>query len=186
MKENRRLEILLDLFKEDFISSKDFCEKLKVSNRTLCRDIDDLKEMGIPIIGKPGVNGGYYLEEKFKKGNIQKSIYSQKELIENLVGDNVLAEEQVEYIVDSLKGIKTETFSKSIDFQFTDRKKNMILREIYLCVLNKTPITLSREGLKVSGIPEKLNFKDNSVEVYIKGNAVSITGDLQIRKNRLG
>lgn len=184
MKVDRRLEILLILFKEDFISSKDLCERLEVSNRTLCRDIDDLKEIGIPIVGKPGVNGGYFLDEDFKKENIQKNISSQKELIENLVGNNVLAEEQVEYIVDSLKGVKTEIFSKAIDFQFTDRKKNMILQEFYLCILNKASITISGDDLNVSGIPEKLIFNDKYIEVCIENKQLKLNSDLQIKKNR--
>src|ERR1700734_1827339 len=46
-------------------SSEELAELLEVSKRTIIRDVQALCEMGIPVIARDGLHGGYSLPEAY-------------------------------------------------------------------------------------------------------------------------
>lgn len=56
---------------------------MKVSRRTINRDIEDLCKAGIPIVTKPGVNGGISIMENYK---MDKTLLTNTEMQDILAG----------------------------------------------------------------------------------------------------
>ena len=70
-------------------STKELCEFLEVSKRTVYRDIDVLKTAGVEIISTSGAGGGHILAENF---NLDKLLFSNQELESILMGSNFLSQ----------------------------------------------------------------------------------------------
>ena len=68
-KSDRLFQLTNILRKHQPITAKHLAEKLKVSERTVYRYVDDLSVAGIPIYGEPGV--GYRLSEGFELPPLQ-------------------------------------------------------------------------------------------------------------------
>ena len=57
----RALQLLSLLQAHRFWSGTELADRLEVSLRTLRRDVDQLRELGYPVLARPGVDGGYEL-----------------------------------------------------------------------------------------------------------------------------
>lgn len=103
MKLDRRLEILLTLLQSDWVSSQELAEQHKVDKRTINRDMDFLKEAGIPIMGKRGNAGGYKVDDNFKLKNKKLSLKEQHQLMKQIKESDKVSEEQIEYVIDQVE-----------------------------------------------------------------------------------
>lgn len=65
MNKIERLTSEILLLQERKRSSVELAELLEVSRRTIIRDVEALSEMGIPVIARDGLHGGYSLPEAF-------------------------------------------------------------------------------------------------------------------------
>jgi predicted DNA-binding transcriptional regulator YafY len=61
---DRLFQIVQLLRRRRMMTAQQLAERLEVSERTIYRDIDDLSQSGVPIIGEAGV--GYRLDPKFE------------------------------------------------------------------------------------------------------------------------
>lgn len=89
MKSSRRFEIMNLLIHNERMTVVHLAEKLKVSKRTIYRDIEALNEAGVPVVSFSGQDGGLGISEDYK---IDKSFLSTDELKSILVGLNALIE----------------------------------------------------------------------------------------------
>ncbi|BBN83216.1 hypothetical protein PA25_32010 [Pseudoalteromonas sp. A25] len=66
-----RLDLLASMLKsDDFLTAKDLSQALKVSQRTLFRDLNILRERGLPIDADKGRGGGVRLHRSWGLGKI--------------------------------------------------------------------------------------------------------------------
>ncbi len=60
-----RLTAILLLLQERAHTSDEIARRFEVSKRTVLRDVQALSEMGVPVIAREGVNGGYSLPQTY-------------------------------------------------------------------------------------------------------------------------
>ncbi|MDQ0362637.1 helix-turn-helix transcriptional regulator [Breznakia pachnodae] len=89
MRSSRMFEIMNLLIHNERMTAVQLAEKLKVSKRTVYRDIEALNEAGVPVVHFSGKDGGLGISEDYK---IDKSFLSTDELKSILVGLNALRE----------------------------------------------------------------------------------------------
>lgn len=66
MRADRLLSILLLIQNHGKITSRQLAEKLEVSERTICRDMEALSAAGVPVFAERGSNGGWCLSEGYR------------------------------------------------------------------------------------------------------------------------
>ena len=64
LKTNRMLNIMILLLEGNELSAQELAERFNVTEKTIYRDIDFIRESGIPIVGKRGVKGGFSVEDR--------------------------------------------------------------------------------------------------------------------------
>ncbi len=74
MKNSRLFEILYLLMEKRAVTAKELAQRLKVSERTIYRDVDALSAAGIPVFAQQGQGGGIRLMEQFV---LDKALLSQ-------------------------------------------------------------------------------------------------------------
>ncbi len=119
MKLQRVLLILFYIMKKGKTSTKELCEFLEVSKRTVYRDIDVLKTAGAEIISTSGTGGGHRLSEDFNLGRL---LFTNRELDSILLGSDFLSQfSQMEFadvsreLVKKLKGLMSTKENAHID-----------------------------------------------------------------------
>lgn len=81
----QRLDRLLGLLKaDDHVTSQDLAQRLKVSHRTLMRDLDELRNSGVPIEADRGRGGGLRLHAQWGLGRLQLDYKESLDLILSL------------------------------------------------------------------------------------------------------
>src|SRR5579862_5151567 len=78
MNKTERLTAEILLLQERKRGSEELAELLEVSKRTIIRDIQALCEMGVPVIARDGVAGGYSLPDEY---SIQPLQLTWKEML---------------------------------------------------------------------------------------------------------
>ena len=168
MKLDRRLDILMSLLQSDWVFSQDLADKHEVDKRTINRDMDFLKEAGIPIIGKRGKSGGYKIDNSFKFKNKKLSLKEQHNLMKLIKDNDRVSEEQIEYIIDSVEEKIIESTKDWFEIKMEDEKLNALVREIKSAVLRENKITLElKSGEIIEGVPEKFVVKENGIYLCI-------------------
>ncbi len=66
MKLDRMIGILSVLLQHEKVTAPYLAEKFEVSRRTISRDIESLCMAGIPLVTKPGINGGITIMDGYK------------------------------------------------------------------------------------------------------------------------
>lgn len=77
MKIDRLLAIVTVLLQKNKVTSLYLAQKFEVSQRTICRDLEDICKAGIPVVTQQGSGGGIYIEDNYK---IDKTLFTLDEL----------------------------------------------------------------------------------------------------------
>ncbi|RVU55440.1 helix-turn-helix transcriptional regulator [Anaerosphaera multitolerans] len=175
MKLDRRLEILLTLLQSDWVSSQELAEQHKVDKRTINRDMDFLKEAGIPIMGKRGNAGGYKVDDNFKLKNKKLSLKEQHQLMKTIKESDKVSEEQIEYVIDQVEEKIIESTKDWFEIQMEDEKLNEIVRKIKTAILREQEIEIElKSGEIIDGVPEKLIVKEDGLYLGIDKRFIKI------------
>lgn len=84
MKTNRMLEIITILLNEGEVKAKDLAERFNCTTKTIYRDVEYIKESGIPIISEIGRNGGFRIGEGVARNNKTLTLKEQHTIINAL------------------------------------------------------------------------------------------------------
>ena len=76
--------MLLTILNKEFVTAKDLSNKFLISTRTVYRYLDVLNLNGIPIVTKPGTNGGIYILNSFKLNNMYFTVPEKVQLMSML------------------------------------------------------------------------------------------------------
>lgn len=175
MKLDRRLEILLTLLQSDWVSSQELAEQHKVDKRTINRDMNFLKEAGIPIMGKRGNAGGYKVDDNFKLKNKKLSLKEQHQLMKIIKDSDKVSEEQIEYVIDQVEEKIIESTKDWFEIQMEDEKLNEMVREIKTAILREQEIEIEfKSGELMRGVPEKFIVKEDGLYLEIANRFPSI------------
>ena len=74
-------EIIMILLNEGEVKARDLAERFNCATKTIYRDVEYIKESGIPIISELGRNGGFKLGEGFLKNNKRLGLKEQHTII---------------------------------------------------------------------------------------------------------
>ena len=136
MKINRMLEIIIILISEGEIKAKDLAERFSCTTKTIYRDVEYIKEAGIPIISEKGRNGGFKIGAGVSKDKGRLSLKDQHAIINTLKNHGSISEEQLEKIMTTIEGLFKENTTDWIDVEFSDIKVNKLFHKLKDAIIN--------------------------------------------------
>lgn len=136
MKINRMLEIIIVLITEGEVKAKDLAERFSCTTKTIYRDVEYIKETGIPIISEKGRNGGFKIGAGVSKDKGRLSLKEQHAIINTLKNHGSISEEQLEEIMTTIEGLFKDNTTDWIDVEFTDAKINKFFYELRDAIIN--------------------------------------------------
>lgn len=120
MKINRMLEIIIVLITEGEVKAKDLAERFNCTTKTIYRDVEYIKEAGIPIISEKGRNGGFKIGSEVSKNEGRISLKEQHAIINTLKNHGSISEEQMEEIMTAIEGLFKDNNTDWIDVDLGD------------------------------------------------------------------
>ncbi|WP_373998040.1 helix-turn-helix transcriptional regulator [Bdellovibrio bacteriovorus] len=119
-----RMDRLLGLLKaEDHCTSLSLAKKLRVSHRTLMRDLEELKASGIPIEADRGRGGGLRLNAQWGLGRLQ---LNYKESLDLLLSLAIAERFNSPVLLSNVKSLRDKVFQS---FPQEHRKKLQLIRK---------------------------------------------------------
>lgn len=163
MKINRMLEIIIILLNEGEVKAKDLAERFNCTTKTIYRDVEYIKESGIPIISEIGRNGGFKIGEGVSKNNGRLTLKEQHTIVNALKNHGTISEEQLDEIMTAIEGLFKENTSDWIDGEFADPKINKFFHKLKDAIINCKIVELS-----INIVPEKLEIiKVEPYQIFI-------------------
>ena len=153
MKINRMLEIIIILLNKGEVKAKDLAERFNCTTKTIYRDVEYIKESGIPIISEIGRNGGFKIGEGVSKNNGRLTLKEQHTIVNALKNHGTISEEQLDEIMTAIEGLFKENTSDWIDGEFADPKINKFFHKLKDAIINCKIVELS-----INIVPEKLEI----------------------------
>lgn len=159
MKTNRMLEIITILLTEGEVKAKDLAERFNCTTKTIYRDVEYIKESGIPIISEIGRNGGFKIGEDLARNNKTLTLKEQHTIINTLKNHGKIPEEQLDEIMTTIEGFFKDSTTDWIDGEFADPKVNKFFHRLKDAIINCKIVELTFDTEQ-----EELNI--NRVEPY--------------------
>lgn len=103
----RRNRLIGMLRSEGYWKTSDLREHLKISQRTLMRELAELKEAGYPIESDKGRGGGIRLNGRW---GIERLVLSHKEVVELILSLSIMESLNLPLLSDNLKAIRQKLF----------------------------------------------------------------------------
>lgn len=167
MKTNRMFEIIMILLNEGEVKAKDLAERFNCTTKTIYRDVEYIKDSGIPIISELGRNGGFKLGAGFSKNNKNLSLKEQHTIIKALKDHGRLPEEQLDEIMTTIEGLFKDDSIDWIDVEFKESKLNN-----YFYKLREAIITSKIVGLSLIDKREGEVFKIEPYQILLKNGCI--------------
>lgn len=136
MKTNRMLEIITILLTEGEVKAKDLAERFNCTTKTIYRDVEYIKESGIPIISEIGRNGGFKISEDLARNNNTLTLKEQHKIINTLKNHGKIPEEQLDEIMTTIEGFFKDNTTDWIDGEFADPKVNKFFHRLKDAIIN--------------------------------------------------
>ena len=154
-------EIIMILLNEGEVKARDLAERFNCATKTIYRDVEYIKESGIPIISELGRNGGFKLGEGFLKNNKRLGLKEQHTIIKALKDHGRLPQEQLDKIMTTIEGLFKDDKIDWIDVDLGDP----MINETFIIVKN-----VIYQG-------DTLEIKDNDTLLEIKPEQILIRED---------
>lgn len=116
---NRLFGITYYLLNNKKTTTIELANHFEVSSRTICRDINTLSSLGIPVYTKPGRSGGIYLLDSFILSNIFLSKEEQSNLLLLLKGLRQFNPGLNDQSFAKLKALFNNSFDDWLEIDFT-------------------------------------------------------------------
>lgn len=161
MKINRMLEIIIILITEEEVKAKDLAERFNCTTKTIYRDVEYIKEAGIPIISEKGRNGGFKIGAGVSKDKGRLSLKEQHAIINTLKDHGRISEEQLGEIMTAIEGLFKDDRVDWIDVDLGDP----MINETFIIIKNAI-----YQG-------DTLEIKDNDKFLEIKPEQILVRED---------
>lgn len=153
MKTNRMLEIITILLTEREVKAKDLAERFNCTTKTIYRDVEYIKESGIPIISEIGRNGGFKIGEDLARNNKTLTLKEQHKIINTLKNHGKIPEEQLDEIMTTIEGFFKDSTTDWIDGEFADPKINSFFHRLKDSIINckivELIVNIAQEELQI-------------------------------------
>ena len=143
MKTNRMLEIITILLSEGEVKAKDLAKRFNCTTKTIYRDVEYIKESGIPIKSEIGRNGGFRIGEGVARNNKTLTLKEQHTIINALKNYDRIPEEQLDEIMTTIEGFFKDNTVSWIDGEFADPKINSFFQKLKNAIINRQIVELS-------------------------------------------
>lgn len=159
----QRMDRLLGVLKsEDHSTTEGIAKKLKVSHRTLMRDIEELRSSGVPIEADRGRGGGLRLSAQWGLGRLQLNYKESLDLILSLA---VMEKLKSPMLLTHVRSLRDKVFQS---FPDEHRKKLQLIRKRVL-ITEVAPT-------EIMGTPQEipLNVRNALQEAFFEMKVVKI------------
>ncbi|WP_150276024.1 helix-turn-helix transcriptional regulator [Paenibacillus tepidiphilus] len=174
----RLISIVMILLQKNIVSTTEFSQLLRVSKRTIIRDMETLGLANIPIYAIHGVHGGYGIMDEYK---IDKRLLSSKDL-ENILTalgglGQLLVSEDVALTVkkiESMVGTGARSSSVHLSFYDWDGRTEMVAT-LNICreAIKQTKLLtfdyIDRSGVQSNRRVEPYQLHFSEMSWYLRG-----------------
>lgn len=158
-----RMDRLLGILKsEDHSTTAGIAKKLRVSHRTLMRDIEELRVSGIPIEAERGRGGGIRLNSQWGLGRLQ---LNHKESLDLILSLAVMEKFKSPMLLTHVRSLRDKVFQS---FPDEHRKKLQLIRKRVL-ITDVAPTELLRTPGEIP-----INIRNALQEAFFEMKVVKI------------
>ncbi|MGK0272589.1 MAG: putative DNA-binding transcriptional regulator YafY [Cocleimonas sp.] len=168
----RRNRLIGMLRSEDYWKTSDLREHLKISQRTLMRELAELKDAGYPIESDRGRGGGIRLNGRW---GIERLVLSHKEVVELILSLAIMESLNLPLLTGNLTAIRQKLFQT-----FPENQRGIvsnIRKRILISKHTKTTET-SHLSVPMQDISEKISesfFRQRCLEIKYRSEAGEYT-----------
>jgi len=159
-------EIVMILLNEGEVKAKDLAERFNCTTKTIYRDVEYIKDSGIPIISELGRNGGFKLGAGFSKNNKNLSLKEQHTIIKALKDHGRLPEEQLDEIMATIEGLFKDDGIDWIDVGLGDPKVNENFIIIKNAIYQGDTLEIKDNDRLLEIRPEQILIREDGI--YVK------------------
>jgi len=124
MQIERLFKIIYILLHEEKVSASVLAERLGVSRRTICRDVDTLSLTGIPIYTEKGKGGGISLLPEFVLNKSLLNEQEQSEILSALHGLSNIGKSDTREVLQKVSTIFNKNVTNWLEVDFSDWHSN--------------------------------------------------------------
>lgn len=177
------LEIIIILLTEGEMKAKNLAERFSCTTKTIYRDLEYIREAGIPVIGEKGRRGGFKIDDNFIKDTSKITLKEQHKIINILKNHGSLSESQLEKVMDTLEGLFKDNKEDWINIDYEDsvanEKFNMVKDAIYKDDILKIKDNGSSQDIK----PKQILIREDGT--YLKYSEVENENSGEIKIDEL-
>ncbi|MCL2365027.1 MAG: YafY family transcriptional regulator [Defluviitaleaceae bacterium] len=173
MQINRLFEIVYILLNKKSVTAKELTSHFGVSRRTICRDIDALSTVGIPIYTERGKGGGISLLPDFVLNKSILNEQEQNEILSALHGLSNVKTDNSKRILEKLSTIFNKTPTNWIEVDYSGlTHENDFFNDLKIAILEQRIVEFNyynMHGDKSFRVVEPMQVWFKSKSWYLKG-----------------